>query len=184
MAYSDDNSCGNNTLSRERPHDYYRQNTQESKSFFPSTSETFYRGGLGALLGFGYGDYYQPRGYIERLVKTLRASTHRTNHGEFLWRSAWDQSWVIQASALDTLKRLYSKKDRRCYFIIDDTQTLKRAKKMAGVVKLNSVTINKAFKDGEDWKYTNSFNIEDLPKVALVATEAYKYIRLREYDSQ
>ena len=51
-------------------------------------------------------------------------------------------------------------------------------------VKLNSVTINKAFKEGDDWKYTNSFNIEDLPKVALVATEAYKYIRLREYDSQ
>ena len=73
---------------------------------------------------------------IERLVKVLRASTNRTNHGEFLWRSAWDQSWVIQAIALDTLKRLYSKKDRRCYFIIDDTQTLKRAKKMAGVGKL------------------------------------------------
>ena len=41
-----------------------------------------------------------------------------------------------------------------------------------------SVTINKAYKEGEDWKHTNSFNIEDLPKVALVATEAYKNIRL------
>ncbi len=51
-------------------------------------------------------------------------------------------------------------------------------------VKIYSVTINKAFKDGEEWKYTNSFNIEDLPKVALVATEAYKYVRLRENDSQ
>ncbi len=47
-------------------------------------------------------------------------------------------------------------------------------------VKLYSVTINKAYKEGEEWKYTNSFNIEDLPKVALVATEAYKYIRLVE----
>ncbi len=47
-------------------------------------------------------------------------------------------------------------------------------------VKLNSVTINKAFKEGEDWKYTNSFNIEDLPKVALVANEAYRHVRLRE----
>ena len=45
-------------------------------------------------------------------------------------------------------------------------------------VKFYSVTINKAFKEGDEWKYTNSFNIEDLPKVALVATEAYKYIRL------
>ncbi len=50
-------------------------------------------------------------------------------------------------------------------------------------VKLYSVTINKAYKEGEEWKHTNSFNIEDLPKVALVATEAYKYIRLKSIDS-
>ncbi len=50
-------------------------------------------------------------------------------------------------------------------------------------VKLYSVTINKAYKEGEDWKYTGSFNIEDLPKVALVANEAYKYIRLKSTDS-
>jgi len=74
---------------------------------------------------------------IDRLVKTLRGSTHRTNHGEFLWRSHWDESWVIQTIALDTLKRLYSKKDRRLFFIVDDTQTLKRAKKMAAVGKLH-----------------------------------------------
>ena len=74
---------------------------------------------------------------IDRLVKTLRGSTHRTNHGEFLWRSAWQESWVIRQIALDTLKRLYSNKDRHCYFIIDDTQTLKRAKKMAAIGKLH-----------------------------------------------
>ncbi len=51
-------------------------------------------------------------------------------------------------------------------------------------VKIYSVTINKAYKEGDEWKHTNSFNIEDLPKVALVATEAYKYVRLRENDSQ
>ncbi len=50
-------------------------------------------------------------------------------------------------------------------------------------VKFNSVTINKAYREGEEWKYTNSFNIEDLPKVALVATEAYKYIKLKSTDS-
>ena len=74
---------------------------------------------------------------LDRLVKTLRGSTHRTNHGEFLWRSEWDESWVIREMALDTLKRLYSRKDRHCYFIIDDTQTLKRAKKMDAVGKLH-----------------------------------------------
>jgi hypothetical protein len=50
-------------------------------------------------------------------------------------------------------------------------------------VKLYSVAINKVFKEGEEWKYTENFNIEDLPKVALVATEAYKYVRLRSTDS-
>ena len=50
-------------------------------------------------------------------------------------------------------------------------------------VKFYSVTINKAYKEGEDWKYTDSFNIEDLPKVALVANEAYKYIRLKSTNS-
>ena len=50
-------------------------------------------------------------------------------------------------------------------------------------VKLYSVTINKAYKEEDEWKHTNSFNIEDLPKVALVANEAYKYIRLKSTDS-
>jgi len=50
-------------------------------------------------------------------------------------------------------------------------------------VKFYSVTFNKVYKEGEDWKYTDSFNIEDLPKVALVANEAYKYIRLKSTDS-
>jgi len=50
-------------------------------------------------------------------------------------------------------------------------------------VKIYSVTINKAYKEGDEWKYTNSFNIEDLPKVALVANEAYKYMRLKSTDS-
>jgi len=52
-----------------------------------------------------------------------------------------------------------------------------------GTANFYSVTITKAYKKGEDWKYTNSFNIEDLPKVALVANEAYKYTRLISTDS-
>ena len=53
-----------------------------------------------------------------------------------------------------------------------------------GTAKFYSVTITKAYKEGEDWKYTNSFDIEDMPKVALVANEAYKYVRLHKNDSQ
>mgnify|MGYP005853519915 CR=1 FL=1 len=72
---------------------------------------------------------------VERLNALLRNHTHRTNDGEFLWRSVWDESWVLRQIALDTLKRLY-RKGESLYFILDDTQTLKRAKKMEAVGKL------------------------------------------------
>jgi hypothetical protein len=74
---------------------------------------------------------------IDKLSKILRGSTHRTNHGEFLWRSCWDQSIVMQNIALDMLLSLFKKKDPYLFFILDDTQTLKRAKKMAGIGKLH-----------------------------------------------
>ena len=67
---------------------------------------------------------------IDRLVRSLRNTTHRTNHGEFLWRSNWNESAVMQQIALDMLRSLFTKKDKHLFFIIDDTQTLKRAKKM------------------------------------------------------
>ena len=73
---------------------------------------------------------------IDRLVKSLRNTTHRTNHGEFLWRSVWNESVVMQQIALDMLLRLFTKKNRDLFFIIDETQTLKRAKKMQAVGKL------------------------------------------------
>ena len=74
---------------------------------------------------------------IDRLVKSLRNTTHRTNHGEFLWRSVWNESAVMQQIALDMLRSLFTKKDKHLFFIIDDTQTLKRAKKMQAVGKLH-----------------------------------------------
>jgi len=46
-------------------------------------------------------------------------------------------------------------------------------------VNFYSVRIEKSYKDGDDWKNTSTFSVEDLPKVALVANEAYKDIRLR-----
>lgn len=52
------------------------------------------------------------------------------------------------------------------------------------IVKLYSININRVYKDkNDDWKYTNKFRAEDLPKVALVANEAYKYIRLNSTNS-
>jgi len=73
---------------------------------------------------------------IDRLARLLRGSTHRTNHGEFLWRSDWSESDVLRQVAVETLRRLHRKNAGPCYLILDETQTLKRAKKMAGVRKL------------------------------------------------
>jgi SRSO17 transposase len=72
---------------------------------------------------------------VERLNELLRNHTHRTNDGEFLWRSNWDESWVLREIALDTLKRLYRKGDP-LYLIFDDTQTIKRAKQMDAVGRI------------------------------------------------
>jgi hypothetical protein len=41
------------------------------------------------------------------------------------------------------------------------------------------VRIEKVYKDGDDWKNTTTFSVEDLPKVAMLATEAYKYTTLK-----
>jgi SRSO17 transposase len=73
---------------------------------------------------------------IDRLSKALRGSTHRTNHGEFLWRSLWDESLVMQQIAVDLLRSLLTGKNKDLFLIIDETQTLKRARKMAAVGKL------------------------------------------------
>jgi len=72
---------------------------------------------------------------VGRLNALLRSHTHRTNDGEFLWRSRWNESEVLRAIALQQFSRLY-RKGEPIYFIIDDTQTLKRAKKMEAVGKL------------------------------------------------
>ena len=74
---------------------------------------------------------------IERLVSLLRGSPHRTNHGEFLWRSQFDEMAIVQNQALATLKRLYKKGCKQCLLILDDTQTIKRAKKMQAVGKIH-----------------------------------------------
>ena len=48
------------------------------------------------------------------------------------------------------------------------------------MVELPTVTIDKAYKQGNDWKHTQSFSVEDLPKVAIVAEEVYRQLRLTE----
>ena len=73
---------------------------------------------------------------VGRLNGLLRAHTHRTNDGEFLWRSHWDEWEVLRAIALQQFGRLY-RQGETIYFIINDTQTLKRSKRIQAVGKLN-----------------------------------------------
>jgi SRSO17 transposase len=107
----------------------------------PRRTQAFFKGLAGQFSRRAYGHFWglvlaMTIGHastVERLAKLLRGSTHRTNHGEFLWRSAWSESGILQQIALDTLKRLHRKDAGPCYLILDETQTLKRAKKMSGV---------------------------------------------------
>lgn len=60
-----------------------------------------------------------------------------------------------------------------------------KAKTVEGeMIKFHFVSVDKVYKDGDEWKHTNSFATEDLPKVALVANEAYRYLRLRSSDEE
>ena len=42
-----------------------------------------------------------------------------------------------------------------------------------------SINIDRSYKDGEEWKTTSSFKLNDLPKVELVARKAYEYLALK-----
>ena len=106
------------------------------KSFFRSYRKDFSKNAWPHFWGLVMAISLATEHTIERLNALLRDHTHRTNDGEFLWRSDWDESWVIREIALDTLKRLH-RKDEPIYFILDDTQTLKRAKKMEAVGKIH-----------------------------------------------
>jgi len=109
---------------------------QKTKGFFKGLAGHFSHRAFGHFWGLVLAMTIAHGATIERLAKLLRGSTHRTNHGEFLWRSDWSESAVLQQIALETLRRLYRRDAGACYLIIDETQTLKRAKKMSGVRKL------------------------------------------------
>jgi len=47
------------------------------------------------------------------------------------------------------------------------------------VVKIHSIRITKNYRQDDEWKSTTTFTTEDLSKVAMVATEAYRFLRLR-----
>ncbi len=44
----------------------------------------------------------------------------------------------------------------------------------------HSIRLTKRYKDGEDWKSTNSLNINDLPKAILALNKAYEFVLLKD----
>ena len=50
------------------------------------------------------------------------------------------------------------------------------------VVKIHSIRITKNYRQGDERKRTTTFTTEDLPKVAMVATETYRFLRLRSEE--
>ena len=49
-------------------------------------------------------------------------------------------------------------------------------------IQMPKVSVQKSYKDknGNGWKTTNSYGVNDLPKLALVASKAYEYLTARE----
>jgi len=50
-------------------------------------------------------------------------------------------------------------------------------------VLVHSVQIDRTYKQGEEFKRTNSFNVQDLPKVQLVAAKAFEFLSLKHQDN-
>jgi len=46
------------------------------------------------------------------------------------------------------------------------------------MVKYLSFTIDKAYKDGDIWKYTKNLSVEDLPKIGKLTDDAYRDSRV------
>ena len=47
------------------------------------------------------------------------------------------------------------------------------------ILKLKKVSIQKRYRDTDgNWNSTNSYDVNDLPKLKLVADEAYRYLAL------
>lgn len=53
-------------------------------------------------------------------------------------------------------------------------------KKDGDEFEYRTVSIDRNYKDGDDWKTTNSFRVNDLPKLANVANKAYDFLVAKE----
>ena len=47
-----------------------------------------------------------------------------------------------------------------------------------------SIKVIKSYKDGDEWKETDNYNVNDLPKVEYVVRKAQEFIYSKEKDDQ
>lgn len=47
-------------------------------------------------------------------------------------------------------------------------------------IETNSVQVQKRYFDGKEWKETDNFNMDEIPKLVLAVSEAYKFLSFRD----
>ena len=54
------------------------------------------------------------------------------------------------------------------------------------ILEYDSIKFSKAYKpeDASDWNYTDSFSVEDLPKIALLAQEVYRSLKMKAFHNE
>ena len=52
------------------------------------------------------------------------------------------------------------------------------------VVEMHSIKITKSYKKDNQWQHTTNFTTDDLPKVSVVAMEAYRLLRVKSRDTE
>ncbi|MEK6958626.1 MAG: hypothetical protein AABW59_01130 [archaeon] len=46
--------------------------------------------------------------------------------------------------------------------------------------KFFSTTLERNYKDGEEWKKTNSLRVDDLPRAILALQQAYEFVAIKD----
>ena len=44
----------------------------------------------------------------------------------------------------------------------------------------NTISIDRSYKTGEDWKHTHSLRVNDIPKAILALQKSYEHLALKE----
>ena len=54
--------------------------------------------------------------------------------------------------------------------------------KKGKTIEFHKVTLERRYKDGEEWKSTNSYSVNDIPKAVVAMQKAYEYLVLKNTE--